>query len=363
MIPVLYPANETAFSNNGLGGLPDAISCVVTEQRNTPGGYWLEMEYPVDGLHYSDIAPDRIIYAAPSMGNTPQPFRISRITRPINGIVHIEAPHVSSELQKLVTYGSYPVYTVYGGFDTFKEIAANIGQTVPFTMTSDIDLLEVQRIHFPEPTPFMDVLLGSKGSFLDVIGGEFEFDHWRVILHKQRGVDSGLEIRYGVNMSDLNAETDATELVTAVIPFWKGNVNDTETVVIGSMRTASNASAFAYVRCVPLDVTQEFQQMEQGQQPTAAQVTAKGQAFIDSTSQKELSMSINVKYTPTTLGIGDRRINLCDMVRVVHPDLHLSSTAKVVETKYNTLVEQYDELTIGSIQKTIVDTITDIIKK
>ena len=361
MIPVLYPANETAFANNGLGGLPDAISCVVTEQRNTPGGYWLEMEYPVDGLHYSDIAPDRIIYAAPSMGNRPQPFRISRITRPINGIVHIEAPHVSAELQKLVTYGSFPVYTVYGGFDTFKEIATGLGQTVPFYMTSDIDLLAVQRIEFSHPTSFSDVLLGAEGSFLDKIGGEFEWDGWHVILHRQRGVDTGIEIRYGVNMSDLNAETDATELVTAVIPFWKGNVNDTETVVIGSMCTASNASAFAFVRCVPLDVTQEFQQMEQGQQPTAAQVTQKGQAFINSTSQSELSMSINVKYTPTTLGIGDRRINLCDTVRVVHPDLHLSSTAKVVETKYNTLVEQYDELTIGSIQKTIVDTVAKLI--
>ena len=60
MIAVLYPANETAFTTNGLGGLPDAISCTVTEQRNTQGGYWLEMEYPVDGLHYADIAPERI---------------------------------------------------------------------------------------------------------------------------------------------------------------------------------------------------------------------------------------------------------------------------------------------------------------
>lgn len=103
--------------------------------------------------------------------------------------------------------------------------------------------------------------------------------------------------------------------------------------------------------------------MEQGQQPTAAQVTAKGHAFIDSTSQKELSMSINVKYTPTTLGIGDRRINLCDTVRVVHPDLKVSSTAKVVETRFNVLTGQYESITIGSIRKSIVDTIADIIKK
>jgi phage minor structural protein len=359
VIPVLYPANETAFTTNGLGGLPDAISCVVTEQRNTPGGYWLEMEYPVGGLHYADIAPDRIIYAAPSMGNRPQPFRISRITRPINGIVHIEAPHVSSELQKIVTYGSFPVYTVYGGFDTFKEIATGLGQPVPFYMTSDIDLFTVQRIEFPHPASFSDVLLGAEGSFLDKIGGEFEWDGWHVILHKQRGVDTGLEIRYGVNMSDIEAETDTSNLVTAVIPYWKGTVNNQDTIVIGDMRISGNAGAYAYVRCVPLDVSSQFD-LEQDQQPSKTDVTAKGQAFIDSTDLKELTMSINVKYTPL---MENRNINLCDTVRVVHPDLGVSSTAKVVETRFNVLTGQYESITIGSIRKSIVDTIADIIKK
>mgnify|MGYP002515503110 CR=1 FL=1 len=362
MIPVLYPANETAFTTNGLGGLPDALSCVVTEQRNTPGGYWLAMEYPVDGLHYSDIAPDRIIYAAPSMGNSPQPFRISRITRPINGIVHIEAPHVRAELQKIVTYGRTVSNNPEAVWYTFTQTAIGLGQSTRATwLRADILSAEDKTIEFAKSTALSDVLVGHEGSIVDTYGGELSYDKWLINLNQNRGVDSGLEIRYGVNMSDLNAETDATELVTAVIPFWKGNVNDTETVVIGSMCTASNASAFAYVRCVPLDVSQEFQGLAQGQQPTADQVTQKGQAFINSTSQSELSMSINVKYTPTTLGIGDRRINLCDTVRVVHPDLHLSSTAKVVETKYNTLVEQYDELTIGSIQKTIVDTVAKLI--
>ena len=49
MKPILYPAAETEFSNNGLGRLSDAISCTVTEERN--GQYELELTYPVAGLH------------------------------------------------------------------------------------------------------------------------------------------------------------------------------------------------------------------------------------------------------------------------------------------------------------------------
>lgn len=360
MIPVLYPSTETAFTTNGLGGLPDAISCVVTEQRNTQGGYYLEMEYPIDGLHFADIAPERIIYAAPFMGATPQPFRISRINRPINGIVRIEAPHVSAQLQKIVTHGTFNALSFPSVMDNFAQTARTLGQAVPFTFESDGMNFETKSISFAAPAPFMDVLLGAEGSILDNYGGEYEFDKWKVILHKNRGIDSGIEIRYGVNMSDLEAETDAAELVTAVVPYWKGTVNDVETVVIGSLCSASNANAFSYVRCVPLDVSSQFD-LEQNQTPTAAQVTAKGHSYITSTNLSELTMSIDVKYTPVTLGVGERKINLCDLLRVVHPDLRLSSTAKVVETKYNVLTERYDGLTIGSIKQTIVDTVAKMI--
>lgn len=356
MIPVLYPSTETSFTTNGLGGLPDAISCVVTEQRNTQGGYYLEMEYPIDGLHFDLLAPERIIYAAPAMGKTPQPFRISRITRPINGIVHIEAPHVSAELQKIVTYGRMRAYTVWGLWSDFKGVATNIGQACPFTISSNFNLTEAINFWFDEPITMASLLMGMEGSMLDKIGGEIEFDKWNVVYNTQRGVNSGLEIRYGVNMSDLEAETDATELVTACVPFWKGTVNEVDTVVVGDMCSASNASTYAYVRCVPLDVSQQFEETDT--QPTKAQVTEKGQAFVSSSALSELTMSINVKYTPL---MENRNINLCDTVRVVHPDLGVSSTAKVVETKYNTLVERYEELTIGTMRQTIVDTIARLL--
>jgi len=361
VIPILYPADQTSFwTNNGLGGLPDAISCVVTEQRNTAGGYWLEMDYPITGLHFDLLAPERIIYAAPSMGNIPQPFRISRISRPINGIVHIEAPHISSALKTIVTSGiqtGTDIGTIGRAYFTRAE---ELGQTFRFGFASNVVAPSSITLDHREPASLMDVLLGTEGSILDLAGGEFEWYDWDVVLHAQRGVDSGIEIRYGVNMSDLEAETDATELVTAVIPYWKGSVAGSDTIILGSICTAANASAYAYVRCIPLDVSDQFQ-LEQDQFPTSSQITEKGQAFINSSSRNQIQTSIRVKYEPITNAIGERRINLCDTVRIVYPDLNVSSVSKVVETKYNTLTEQYDELTIGSIQQTIVDTVAKMI--
>ena len=61
---ILYVYTETAFTNYGLGCLNDATSCVVKETLN--GEYELEMEYPVNGIHYADIQLRRIIFAKPN---------------------------------------------------------------------------------------------------------------------------------------------------------------------------------------------------------------------------------------------------------------------------------------------------------
>ena len=59
MIPILYEANETAFVSNGIARLRDMISCQVVEERN--GVYECDFSYPVDGAHFSEIVPGRII--------------------------------------------------------------------------------------------------------------------------------------------------------------------------------------------------------------------------------------------------------------------------------------------------------------
>lgn len=362
MIPVLYPATERTFANNGLGGLPDVISIVVTSRGNSPEVPYLEMEYPVDGLHYADLAVERIIYATPEQGKHPQPFVIERISRPINGVVKVYAPHVSVGLQKLVTYGS--TSTKWPGLviDYFLGNALPAAEASKWTRApTSYSTNDGKLVRYQTPVSMMDVLMGTEGSVLDQFGGEFAFDHWSIVLYERQGKDTGLEVRYGVNMSDMTAETGTSELVTAVVPYWSGTINNVDTVVIGGICTASNASAYASIRCVPLDVTQDFESSDTA--PKKDQVTARGSAFISSTTQKNVSMSLDVQYVPVTDEIGERPVNLYDTVTVTHPDLRVSDKAKIVEVQFNPYTEKNVKITIGSIRRSIVDTIADIIKK
>ena len=85
MIPILFPSTATEWTTQGLGALSDAISCTVTEERN--GVYELEMQYPMSGIHFAEIADRCIIFAIPSPYRSPQPFRVYRITKPLAACV------------------------------------------------------------------------------------------------------------------------------------------------------------------------------------------------------------------------------------------------------------------------------------
>ena len=93
---ILYEKNERHFTSLGLGVLRDALSCGVSEGLND--AYELEMEYPIDGLHFNKIILQRIIFAKPNQYDNPQPFRIYNITKPLNGIITINAEHISYDM-------------------------------------------------------------------------------------------------------------------------------------------------------------------------------------------------------------------------------------------------------------------------
>ena len=96
MNPILFESTAKSFNNNGIGILSDAAFCEVTEERN--GIFELVLNYPISGLHYSKIKYRSIILAKPNATAEAQPFRVYKVTKPINGIVTVYAQHISYDL-------------------------------------------------------------------------------------------------------------------------------------------------------------------------------------------------------------------------------------------------------------------------
>ena len=354
MKPILYDSSETKFINEGLGRLSDAISCTVTEERN--GAYELEMEYPVDGIHFFDISPSRIISAVPADGKARQPFDIYKISKPINGRVTINARHISYRLSNIITKpGS--ASSCAAALELLRDNA--IG-SCPFDFWTDKDTIE--KYSCDVPASIRSRLGGSDNSVLETYGGEYEWDGFTVKLHNHRGSDNGVRIAYGKNLTDVKQEESIESTVTGIYPYWYKAATDTEAeqlIVLDAPVYSSNADKYPYKMLMALDCTQQWQDA-----PSTSQLREYAESYIKNNNVGVPSVNIDVSFvalwqTEEYKDIAPlERLNLCDTATVEFSKLGVSATAKVIKTEYNVLLDRYDSITLGDAKSTLADTIS-----
>lgn len=356
MKPILFHENSTQFLTNGIGRLSDAISCTVTEQRN--GQYELEMEYPVTGVHYSDLGLRKIIYAKPSLGASRQPFRIYEISNPDFGLVTVKAQHISYDLSKNVSMPFSVSQDPTACATTLATLKANAVEDCPFTFWTDVTTAGeyVQTV----PASIRQQLGGIEGSVLDQFGGEYEFDNFEVKLHRQRGADKGVTLRYGKNITDLQQEENIANTITGVVPYWI-NMDGTESVTLPEKAVYSpNASRYSHKLTIPLDLTDKLKE-----KPTVSELRTAAEAYINGSDIGVPAVSVKVSFVNLrdTEEYADiaalESVNLCDDIHVQFEPLGIDTTAEIVETVWDVLMERYDSVTIGSLRSTLATTIND----
>lgn len=368
MNPVLFEADETTFATNGIGRLTNSISCAVTEERN--GLYELDMVYPMTGLNFSSIQPDRIIYAIPADGKAPQPFRIYYISAPLNGEVEISAQHISYQLKWMIA-NAFAASSASAALNGFASHLADTSQSLPFTFSTDVTTSGTFKNLYPQD--IRSLLMGQEGSILDVFGGEYEWDGYNVILHQSRGHNNGVSIKYGKNLTDINQESNIGETYTGIAPYWMSETDGTTTLVQSSPNVilASTAGNFPFHRVKAIDTSSEITAPEgsdTGWAPSPSDLTTWGNNYIASNNIGVPEVSIDVAFQPLWQTEEYKniapleRVNLCDTVTVQFPALGVNAQAKVVRTVYNVLNERYDEIEIGTLRQTLAETIINLSK-
>ena len=357
MKPILYPAGETQFRNNGLGRLSEAVKCRVTEERN--GQYELEMEYPVTGRHYKEIIEERIIAARHDDSDDVQPFRIYKITRPMNGIVTVSARHISYQLSKVAVmpFSADTCAAALAGL-----ITNSVGDC-PFNIWTD-KLLEA---HFSvdQPATFRSLLGGVSGSILDIYGpGEYEWDKFTVKFHSHRGSDQNVYIRYGKNMTDVKKTTDTSNLWTGILPYWAGTDEAEQAVLVMLPEQAiysDYVEDYVYRMVVPVDFSSAFQS-----QPTVEQLRSRAQSYVNANAHDGIPASIDVSFVALWQTEEYKnwaplqKLKLCDTVTVYHKGLGIENKAKIVAVTYDVILERYEKMTIGEVKTSLGDSIRQI---
>lgn len=356
MIPILYDYSETAFTSNGLGRLSDALRVEVTEERN--GVFELEMDYPLTGIHFSEITEGRIIGCTHDEDGDRQPFDIYASSKPINGVVTFYAHHISYRLNGItISGGRVPGGTTpTGAWARARQNALPEGALDAWTFSTDIT---TQKSWGIDPCLARAMLGGMEGSFLDIWGGEFEFDKFNVYLRSARGEARGVHVRYRSNLTEYQEETDISESFNAVFPYWFGDDEDGPVRIFGSLQTGSGSLPHGRVVAIPYDFSDQFET-----EPTPAQLNSAARSMLSSKAPWLPSRTFDIDFVQLwqTEEYQDvaplLTVKLCDTVLVSFPEYGTTDMAvKVVKVVWDALKDRYLSMELGTPSSTFAETV------
>ena len=354
MKPILFDKSATAFNTNGLGTL-DAITCVVTEERN--GTFELEMSIAETALHADQIEMTSIVLVKVPDKQNKQAFRVYKITKPINGIFKVFAQHISYQLSYIPTMPFTITASASACNQTLQALKTNAVESCPFTFATDVTTVASYKQEVP--ASIRSRLGGVSGSVLDQFGGEYSWDNYSVSLLAHRGVTTPtVTLRYGKNIIDLNQEENIESTITGIVPYWLSSDGKTSVTLPEKSIDSQYASSYPFKRTVPYDFSQDFEE-----EPTQAQLRAKAQAYMNAAGVGVPKVSIKLSFidlanTEEYKAVAPmQQVKLCDFVGVYFEKLDISTTAEIVKVVYDVLTERYDSVEIGELRSSLSSTI------
>jgi len=374
MIPILYRADETSFVSNGLGRLTECTSCIVTEERN--GIFECEFKYPITGRFYKTLIEEGgIVAVIHDDKHDIQPFDIYSFSAPIDGVVTFFAHHISYRLGNIIV-SPYVAESCATAFANLKTFSVNKNDFTFWT-----DKTTEGEFKLTHPDNLRALLGGQEGSILDVYGtGEYEFDKYEVRLYVNRGADTGVTIRYGKNMTDIERQYSEESTFNAVAPYWadsEGNVVMLSDYIVispdaplveapwtadtGDYITDDNGEIiyFQYVKLIPkaLDLSNSFEE-----EPSEAELRQKALEYLANNQPWTPSDNVTVDFvqlwqTPEYENVANlQRVSLCDTVSIYYPELGVTkANAKIIKVVYNVLLERYDSMEVGTPKVSLAD--------
>lgn len=348
MIPRLYPAGTTVFSNEGLGALSDCIRAVTTTAIN--GVPELTITYPVTGVHANEIDERCIIVADRDQHQGAQPYIVQTVDKSMIGRMEIHAVHLAMDLLEGV---AVEAYTATSLTDALTKISTYKTDNLDVTVTSDF--ASNKAFTHSVPSSVKSLMGGMDGSVIDTYGGEWDLVNLTATLKSRIGADNGVVIRYGKNLQSLKMETDWSAVYTGIYPFW---VNFDNGTVRQMTPPVYSLGTFPFTRTLMLDASGEFMDS-----PTDADLLAFATDYeaAHSLTSPKISWDVVMQDLRNSPEYKDlallEQVAIGDTVGIYFPEFGITASARIVSEEYDVLRGKYNRLTVGSVRSSLAKAI------
>lgn len=341
--------------NTKIAFLKDTLRCEVTEERN--GIYECVLEYPVAGRDFAEISAGRYVKVKPNSTSDLQLFKIYSVSKPIMGSVTVNCEHVSYALSR------YPITSI-AKEKTTALVAMNRILSAANEHTEGAYNFSAEHCDIDTVTNFgaeccsaRAALGGIDGSVLDCFGGEYEFDNLKIKLHKARGKDNGVKIRYGKNMTEMKLTMSVENAYTGIFPYV---INDDQYVYLSEIVQHVENKTGIEERILFMDFSSYFENEEEKNEVNLRKHVTEYLNDNDinavdgslTVSMVDLSKSAHAGFAPMF-----EAVSLCDTVKVINSLMNVTVSMKVIKTVYDSLGEKYVSLELGTPRADFADVI------
>ena len=233
---------------------------------------------------------------------------------------------------------------------------------LPHSFNFKTDYSSTKDFIIDKPKSIRACLGGTEGSLLNQWGGEFEWDNFNIIHHQRRGGNNGVVIEYGKNLTKLEQDSDVSDVYTDLLPYAVvKDESGNEKVITLAEQLIPISTTLEKRKSLIKDFTDSF---KDGEAVDEEKLRAKAKEYLDNNPLGIENPTINISFEalwkqPDYVAILER-VSLCDTVLVKHTELGVSVKTKVIKTTYDSLLEKYTSITLGSSKANLVDRVKSI---
>lgn len=358
MIPVLFSKEEKQFRSYGIGPLFETLHAEVKRERN--GQYFLYMTYPQNGQQASVFKEGMRIKADAGRRTPWQTFEITRINRRSDAIIEIWADHISMRLAKTMIKPKVEIHDADAETALRRWVSQLVGDD-EWEVWSNIDTVGSTAWSVDSVENARQALGGTRGSILDVWGGEFEFDNKRVNLWQNLGRKTPVVLEYGRNITKLEKENKEETVYTSIYPFARAEEDNIITIP-NYIVDGKYIDMYDHKKIKLVDFSGEFNTEEN--KPTAEKLQKLAEKYAEQNDIGAPHEHIKIEYVDLskTLDYQNVRyieeVELCDRIPIYYPKFDIySKEAKVIVITYNVIKDENKSIELGVIGQRFSSTV------
>lgn len=350
--------------------LPVGTSVTVV-RKPEEGRYKVKCQYgsgwmSPDGLgeepyYTTEIADNSqsIESVAPAWTVKPQIFRIYDVVKSIDSVT-VSARHISYDL--LYNLTSYKNDNEVSCATALDAIMTNCVAPHDFAAYTNIANTRA-GIDWTRVNP-ISALLDPETGLTARYSVSLVRDNWELYILSDPGLNRGVTVEYGKNMTGVSYTESHEEIVTRIVPVGE-NKNGTPLLLSGSAPWVDSPKINEY----PVIYTQalECENCKVGENGVDSVATARARMQEQAQAVFQSGGDVpQVEMTVSFINLGDteeykqfrnlERLFLWDYVTVRHKLHDIDVTARIVSIQWNCLLERMENMEIGTLGKTLANT-------